>query len=395
MKRIVIIGAGTAGVNAAAALRMAGFSGKIALIGQEAALPYQRPPLSKAWLTDLEQPEPTLIRPASFYAERDIELMRARRAVGIDREECTVQFADGSGLHYDTLILATGASPRQLDVPGGTLYGIHYLRDLGSAVDLRRAMRHADCRAVTIIGAGVIGLEVASAAIDAKKVVTVIDAAARPMARVVSPATTNFVTGRLRKDGVNFLFNRKIERFDGCGDRIAAVSLHDGVKIPSDLVLVGIGAAPNVELAREARLDCAEGVCVDQDMRTSDPRIFAIGDCACGENPFARRRIRIETIHNAVTQAQTLAAILCDRPRPALVPPRFWSDLKGMKVQALGIAAGYDLMHCDTSNGPETLEVRLMAGDRLSAVETVNLPTRQNDMSNAVAPLTQSCNRND
>jgi NADPH-dependent 2,4-dienoyl-CoA reductase/sulfur reductase-like enzyme len=386
MKRIVIIGAGTAGANAAAALRMAGFSGKIALIGQEAALPYQRPPLSKVWLTAPEQPEPTLIRPASFYVEREIELMRARMAVSINREECKVRLAGGTAMHYDALILATGASPRQLDVSGGALRGIHYLRDLGNAVDLRRAMHDADCRAVTIIGAGVIGLEVASAAIDARKVVTVIDAAARPMARVVSPATTNFVTGRLRQDGVTFLFNRKIERFDARGDRVAAVSLRDGAKIPSDLVLVGIGAVPNDQLAREARLDCADGICVDHDMRSSDPKIFAIGDCACGENPFARGRIRIETVHNAITQAQTVAAILCDRPRPAPVAPRFWSDLKGMKVQALGIANSYDRVRCDMSNGPETLEVRLMEGDRLSAVETVNLPAHQNFMSKAVAP---------
>lgn len=386
MKEIVIIGAGTAGANAAAALRMVGFSGKIALVGQEAALPYQRPPLSKAWLTAPEQPEPTLIRPASFYAEREIELTRARKAVGIDREECQVLFSDGGVMRYDALILATGASPRRLDLPGGTLRGIHYLRDLGDAVDLRRALYHPDCRAVAIIGAGVIGLEVASAAIDAGKIVTVIEAAARPMARVVSPATTNFVTGRLRQDGVTFLFNRKIERFDARGDRVAAVSLRDGAKIPSDLVLVGIGAVPNDQLAREARLDCADGICVDHDMRSSDPKIFAIGDCACGENPFARGRIRIETVHNAVTQAQTVAAILCDQPRPGPVPPRFWSDLKGMKVQAVGIANGYDRVRCDTSNGPETLEVRLMEGDRLSAMETVNLPAHQNLMSKAVAP---------
>lgn len=386
MKEIVIIGAGTAGANAAAALRMVGFSGRIALVGQEAALPYQRPPLSKAWLTAPEQPEPTLIRPAGFYAEREIELMRARKAVGIDREECQVRFGDGGVMRYDALILATGASPRRLDLPGGTLRGIHYLRDLGDAIDLRRALYHPDCRAVAIVGAGVIGLEVASAAIDAGKVVTVIEAAARPMARVVSPATTNFITGRLRQSGVTFLFNRKVERFDAREDRVAAVSLRDGVTIPSDLVLVGIGAAPNIELAREARLDCADGICVDQDMRTSDPRIFAIGDCACGENPFARGRVRIETIHNAVTQAQTVAAILCDRPRPAPVPPRFWSDLKGMKVQALGIADSYDRVCCDTSNAPETLEVTLMEGNRLSAVETVNLPTYQQLMSKAVAP---------
>ncbi|WP_454919053.1 NAD(P)/FAD-dependent oxidoreductase [Xanthobacter sediminis] len=386
MNQIVIIGAGTAGANAAAALRMAGFSGKIALIGQEAVFPYQRPPLSKSWLTAPEQPEPTLIRPASFYAEREIELTRARKAVGIDREECQVRFGDGALIRYDALILATGAAPRQLDLPGGTLHGIHYLRDLGNAVELRRSLYHPDCRSVTIIGAGVIGLEVASAAIDMGKVVTVIEAAARPMARVVSPATTNFITGRLRKYGVTLLFNRKVERFDAHGDRVAAVSLRDGVRIPSDLVLVGIGATPNVELAREARLDCADGICVDQDMRSSDPRIFAIGDCACGENPFARGRVRIETVHNAVTQAQTVAAILCDRPRPAPVPPRFWSDLKAMKVQVSGIADSYDRVRCDSSNAPETLEVRLMEGSQLLAVETVNLPNHRNFMSKAVEP---------
>ncbi|WP_234730261.1 FAD-dependent oxidoreductase [Acidocella facilis] len=386
MKDIVIIGAGTAGANAAAALRMAGFSGKIVLVGQEAALPYQRPPLSKAWLTAPEQPEPTLIHPASFYAEREIELTLARKAVGIDREECQVRFSDGGGMRYDALILATGASPRRLDLPGDTLRGIHYLRDLGDAVDLRRALYHPDCRAVAIIGAGVIGLEVASAAIDAGKAVTVIEAAARPMARVMSPATTNFITGRLRQSGITFLFNRKVESFDACDDRVTAVSLRDGARIPSDLVLVGIGAAPNDELAREARLDCANGICVDQNMRSSDPKIFAIGDCAYGENRFARGRIRIETIHNAVTQAQTIAAVLCDRPPPAPVPPRFWSDLKGMKLQVLGIANGYDSVRCNRSNAPETLEVRLMEGNRLSAVETVNLPASQSLISKAVAP---------
>ncbi len=378
MERIVILGAGVAGVNAAAALRGAGFLGLISLVGEETELPYQRPPLSKVWLTAPQQPSPALIRPASFYAEQEIDLKRACKAIKVDRTKCEVQLADGGTLPYDALIFATGARPRQLELPGIELRSIHYLRDLGNAAALRLALNDTDCRAVTIVGAGVIGLEVASAVVGTGKAVTVIEAAARPMARVASPATTNFITDRLREDGVTFLFNKKVAAFEGRGGHVKAVSLADGTKVPSDLVLVGAGAEPNVELAQNAGLVCDNGICVDRDMRTSDPNIYAIGDCARGENPFARGKVRIETIHNALNQARIAAAVLCNQPQPVAAPPRFWSDLKGMKVQIMGIADGYENLSCDMSNVPETLEVRLMAGERLLAVETVNLPARQN-----------------
>ncbi|SEQ94101.1 NAD(P)/FAD-dependent oxidoreductase [Thalassovita taeanensis] len=387
MDTTVIIGNGVAGTNAAATLRKNGYEGAIMLIGEEVALPYQRPPLSKTWLLGPDRPHPTPIRPLSFFEDNRIELMRARKVVSIDRNEQRIRFSDGKTTKFDTLILATGASPRRLDLQGVDLKGIHYLRDLGDSAGLRQALTGPDCRDVVIIGAGVIGLEVASAAVDLGKTVTVIEAAARAMARVASPATTNFVTQKLTDTGVQFLFNKKIEGFGAANHRVSSVNLGDGAEVKADLVLAGIGATPNVELAEAAGLECDNGICVDQDMRTSDPKIFAIGDCARGDNKFAPGKLRIETVHNATTQAQIAAAAICNKERPAPVPPRFWSDLKDMKVQAVGIAVGYDLVQSDASQHPPSLEVHLKSGDRLVAAEIVNLPNRQGALMKAISPI--------
>lgn len=385
MKTTVIIGNGVAGTNAAAALRKNGYEGNIKLVGEEAALPYQRPPLSKVWLFGADRPKPTLLRPLSFYEDNRIELMRARKVSKIDRNQRRIRFSDGKTTKFDTLILALGASPRRLDLEGSDLKGIHYLRDLGDSAGLRQALIDSECREVVIIGAGVIGLEVASAAIDLGKSVTVVEAAARAMTRVASPATTNFVTQQLTDAGVKFLFNKKVENFGAVGRRISSVNLGDGTQVKADLVLAGIGATPNVGIAEAAGLECDGGICVDQDMRTSDPGIFAIGDCARGDNPFAPGKMRIETVHNATTQAQIAAAAICDIERPVAVPPRFWSDLKDMKVQAVGIAAGYDLVRSNASQQPPSLEVHLKSGDRLVAAEVVNLPTRQSALARAIS----------
>lgn len=385
MKTTVVIGNGVAGTTAAAALRKNGYQGAIKLVGEEAALPYQRPPLSKAWLFGSDRPKPTLLRSLSFYEDNRIELMRARKVSQIDRKKRRIRFSDGKTTKFDTLILALGASPRRLDLKGSDLKGIHYLRDLGDSTGLRQALNSTACRDVVIIGAGVIGLEVASAAVDLGKSVTVVEAAARAMARVASPATTNFVTQQLTDAGVKFLFNKKIEGFDAVDHRISSVNLEDGTQVRADLVFAGIGATPNVELAEAAGIECDEGICVDQDMRTSDPDIFAIGDCANSDNPFAPGKMRVETVHNATTQAQIAAAAICNKERPIPVPPRFWSDLKDMKVQAVGIAAGYDLVRSDASQGSPSLEVHLKSGDRLVAAELVNLPNRQSALAKAIS----------
>lgn len=386
MDTTVIIGNGVAGTSAAATLRKNGYEGAIKLIGEEVALPYQRPPLSKAWLLGSDRPKPTPLRPLYFYEDNRIELMCARKIVEIDRNMRRVHFSDGKTIKFDTLILATGASPRRLDLQGVNLKGIHYLRNLGDSAGLRQTLTSPDCHEVVIIGAGVIGLEVASAAVDNGKTVTVVDVAARAMARVASPATTNFITYKLKDAGVQFLFNKNVDGFGAAGHRVSSVNLGDGSQIKADLVLVGIGAIPNVELAKAAGLECDNGICVDQDMRTSDSKIFAIGDCACGTNAFTLGKLRIETVHNATTQAQIAAAAICNKERPAPVPPRFWTDLKEMKVQAIGIAAGYDLVRRDTLQHPLSLEVHLRSGDRLIAAEIVNLPARQSALTKAIFP---------
>lgn len=386
MDTTVIIGNGVAGTNAAATLRRNGYEGAIKLIGEEVALPYQRPPLSKAWLLGSDRPKPTLLRPLYFYEDNSIELMRARKVVKIDRNKRRIRFSDGKTTKFDNLILATGASPRRLDLQGANLKGIHYLRNLGDSAGLRLSLTSPDCHEVVIIGAGVIGLEVASAAIDNGKSVTVVDVAARAMARVASPATTNFITQKLKDAGVQFLFNKNVDGFGADDHRVSSVNLGDGSRIKADLVLVGIGAIPNIELAKAAGLDCDNGICVDQDMRTSDSEIFAIGDCACSANAFAPGKLRIETVHNATTQAQIAAATICNKEPPAPVPPRFWSDLKDMKVQTIGIGAGYDLVRSDASQHPPSLEVHLRRGDRLIAAELVNLPARQSALTKAISP---------
>ncbi|MCG8381050.1 MAG: FAD-dependent oxidoreductase [Gammaproteobacteria bacterium] len=393
MDTTVIIGNGVAGTSAAAMLRRNGYEGAIKLIGDEVALPYQRPPLSKAWLIGSDRPKPTLLRPLSFYEDNRIDLMRARKVAKIDRNKRRIRFSDGKTTKFDSLILATGALPRRLDLQEADLKGIYYLRDLGDAAALRQALNNPSCHEVVIIGAGVIGLEVASAAVDRGKTVTVVEVAARAMARVASPVTANFVTQKLKNIGVQFLFNKKIDGLGAADHHVSSVNLGDGSQVKADLILAGIGVIPNTELAEAAGLDCDNGICVDQDMRTSDPKIFAIGDCARGTNTFASGKLRMETVHNATTQAQIAAAAICNKERPAPVMPRFWSDLKDIKVQTVGVATGYDRVRSDASQDPLSLEVHLKSGDRLVAAEIVNLPNRQSalveEISLQVSPDTR------
>ena len=387
MQNIVIIGAGAAGVSAAAALRQNGFDGQITVLGEEPALPYQRPPLSKVWLTSADTPRPTPIRPAGFFQDNRITLERGRKVVRLDREARHVTMRDRGAIGYDKLILATGASPRPIKVPGAGLKNVFYLRDLGHAAALREALGRADCRTVAIVGGGVIGLEVGSAAIARGKQVTVVEAAARPMARVASPAVTNHVTRKLKAEGVAFIVNARVEEIMGRNGRVTGLRLVSEAHVPADIVVAGIGALPNVGLAVQAGLGCDGGIMVDGAMLTTDPHVYAVGDCARAVTPFFGAPIRIETIHHAMSQALVAAAHICGKPLPPAAPSRFWSDLKGMKVQGLGIAAGYDRLQESTSEDDDAREIRLFSGDRLAAAETVNLPTRQAELAKALRPV--------
>ncbi|MAO28264.1 MAG: pyridine nucleotide-disulfide oxidoreductase [Roseovarius sp.] len=385
MQKIVIIGAGIASLTAAEALRQNGFDGTITILGEENTLPYQRPPLSKAYLTSDELPSPTPIRSPNFFRDNKVEFEQGGKVIALERSAKQVVIQGGRKIKYDTLILATGARPRPIDLPGESAKNVFYLRNLDHSTALRNALLAPECEKVAILGAGVIGLEVASAANLQGKQVSVFEANSRAMCRVASPLTSNFVRNRMASAGVMFYFNASVNQILTEGDRVSGIRLSDGTTKPADVVVIGIGAIPNAELAQDANLDCDGGIIVDSGMRSSDPDIFAIGDCAKAVNVSTNTPIRIETIHNAMLQAQIAAAHICGKPSPPASPPRFWSDLNGMKVQCIGIATGYDRIQRRPTESDNACEFWLFSGDRMIAAETVNLPTRQAKLSDVLS----------
>ncbi|BFM09809.1 NAD(P)/FAD-dependent oxidoreductase [Halioxenophilus aromaticivorans] len=385
MQKIVIVGAGIASLTAAEALRQNGFEGKITILGEENTLPYQRPPLSKAYLTSDELPSPTPIRSPNFFRDNNIEFEQGCEVTALDRTAKQVVIQGGRKVQYDILILATGARPRPIDLPGENSKNVFYLRNFDHSAALRNALSAPEHKKVAILGAGVIGLEVASAANLLGKQVSVFEASSRAMCRVASPLTTNFVTNRMALDGVSFCFNACVNQILSEEDRVSGIRLSDGTTKPADVVVIGIGAVPNAELAQDANLSCDGGILVDSNMCSSDPDIFAIGDCAKAVNLSTNTPIRIETIHNAMLQAQIAAAHICGKPSPPISPPRFWSDLNGMKVQCVGIATGYDRIQQRPTENDNAREFWLFSGDRMIAAETVNLPTRQSKLSEALS----------
>lgn len=386
MKDVVIIGAGIASVTAAEAIRDHGFEGTITIIGEEDRLPYQRPPLSKSYLISKETSSPALIRPEKFFLDKMISLKRGLKAIEVDRLSKKVVIDNGEILSYDALIFATGARPRTLQLSEPTPQNVFYLRNVEDANSLRNAIFNSQCNKVVILGAGVIGLEVASSFNAQGKQVTVIEANKRPMSRVASPATTNFIADKMAKAGVSFCFNVFFQSFQYEGSKVSAVNLSDGTTQQADIVVVGIGAIPNTDLAQVAELECDGGILVDNNMRTSDPNIYAIGDCSKVVNSFSNSSsaIRIETIHNAMTTAKAAAAHICGKPTPPQVAPRFWSDLEGLKVQSVGISDGYDRIYRNPNDDDNVREFWLFSKDRMIAAETINLPTKQSKLASAV-----------
>ncbi len=367
MGHTIIIGAGTAGINFAVNLRKFGYAGKITVLGEEGEPPYQRPPLSKTFL--VESVAPTPLKPDAVYESADIDLQTGTRASKIDRKAGTVTTGDGRILPYDRLVLATGSSARRLRCAGSDLEGVHYLRSLEDARNLRLALARAG--SVAILGGGVIGLEIASGAVRQGKSVTVIEAAPRLMSRVTTPVGANRVREKLEKDGVRFRLNSRLASLAGDQGKVTACLLEEGESILADLVVIGIGSLPNQGLARAAGLACDNGIVVDENMQTSDDRIYAIGDCANAENPLLGGRFRFETIHNAMTQAQIAASHICGKAPPAPVPPRFWSDLGDMKIKGEGLLSGYDRLVVGKGSKAGETEIRAMRLDQAVATETV------------------------
>jgi 3-phenylpropionate/trans-cinnamate dioxygenase ferredoxin reductase subunit len=374
---IVIVGAGQAGFQAAASLREAGYDGPLSLVGADPHPPYERPPLSKQFLAPDADPAPPVLRAADYYAAQRIDLRPDTAVSRIERDRRTVLLSSGAQLPYRRLILALGSTPRRLRVPGADHPLVQPLRSLADAEVLRARLAGPPLR-LAVVGAGFIGLEVAAAARSAGHEVTVVEAAGRALARAVSAPVSEHLAGVHRDRGVKLLFDRQIEAVEHePSGGLRGVRLDGGVTVPADLVVVGIGVRPETGLAERAGLTVADGVVVDEYLRTDDPAIHAIGDCARFPSPYCAELVRLESVQNAVDQAQCVAEFLARdgaQSGPYTAVPWFWSDQYTDKLQIAGITAGHDRAQLDGDLREGSFSVHCYRGGDLVGVESVNRP---------------------
>jgi len=339
---IVIVGASLSGAKAAEALREKGYDGRIVLIGEEPHRPYERPPLSKGYLTGKSEREKAYVHEESWYAEKNIELRTGSRVVSIDRAGHAVRLADASRVGYSKLLLATGASPRHLPVLGGNADQVVYLRTIDDSERLRGLF--GQIKRLVIVGAGWIGLEAAAAARGAGVDVTVVESEQLPLLRVLGPEIGGHFADLHRRNGVDFRFGEAVGEITTEGGYATGVRLRDGSVVPTDAVLVAIGAAPNTQLAEDADLPVDNGVLVDAALRTDDPDIFAVGDVARAYNPRYKQRIRVEHWANALTQPAVAAASMLGVQAEYTRLPYFFTDQYDLGMEYLGYVepGGYD-----------------------------------------------------
>ena len=401
---VVIVGAGHAGGSVAALLRQYDYAGPITLVGEEPIHPYQRPPLSKAWLKGEADAESLLLRPERFYAENEITLHLCVRVARIDRDAKAVVFEGGETLPYTNLILATGARARRIPLPGLDLNGVLELRTAADADRLKAALGPG--KRLAVIGGGYIGLEAAASARALGAEAVVIEREPRVLARVACEALSTFFQDYHRAKGVSFILNAGVDAIEGADGRAVGVRLNSGELIVTDAVLVGVGAVPNQELAEAAGVACDNGIVVDLSARTSDPDIFAIGDCTRRPMPLYDGRMhRLESVPNALEQAKQAAAAITGRAPPPGETPWFWSDQYDLKLQIAGLpfdatqvlirgdphalpegGAKFAVFHLDGENRVRAVEAinagpEFMAGRQLIASRKPVAPDKLSDMS--------------
>ncbi|MFV3130389.1 NAD(P)/FAD-dependent oxidoreductase [Niveispirillum sp. KHB5.9] len=368
---IVIAGAGQAAAQCAQSLRQGGFTGTIALIGDEDCGPYERPPLSKEYLAGKREAARLLLRKPDYWTDKGVALLTGRRIIGLDRAAHSLTLADGGQVGYGKLVWATGGRPRPLSCPGAGLAGVHAIRSIAD-IDGLKADLVPGAR-VVIIGGGYIGLETAAVLRGLDYAVTVLEAQERLLARVTSPPVSAFFAGLHRGQGVDLRLSAQVAALLGDG-RVTGVSLSDGTEIPADIVIVGIGILPNVEVLAAAGLPCPNGVAVDALCHTDDPDILAIGDCALHPNAFAGRAIRLESVQNAVDQGKCAADTLLGLEKPYTALPWFWSDQYQVKMQAVGLAIDYDQLVLRGDPAGAGFSVLYLRGGRLAAIDCLNSP---------------------
>jgi 3-phenylpropionate/trans-cinnamate dioxygenase ferredoxin reductase subunit len=366
---VIIVGAGHAGFQLAASLRQNGFAEPIHLINDEGHLPYQRPPLSKAYLKGTGGPDSLMFRPDKFYRDQNIELI-TDRAASIDRVARKVAFTSGASLDYGHLVLATGARNRLLDLPNANLEAVRYLRTLDESEALRH--RIASGQHVVVIGAGFIGLEFAATARAKGLDVDVVELGSRVMARAVTAEISEFFQERHTATGIRIHLGVQVTGIESDGKSVKGVSLSDGRHIPADLIVVGVGVLPNVELAAEAGLPVASGVIVDDHLLTSDPNISAVGDCALFASPRFGGSLRLESVQNATDHGRCVAARLTGKAEVYDGLPWFWSDQGPDKLQIAGLTTGYDRVVVRGDRGQGAFSAFCYKSGQLVGIESIN-----------------------
>lgn len=367
---VLVVGGGQAAAQLAVSLRLGGHEGRITLVSEEDAPPYQRPPLSKQYLAGKLDRERLLLRQAAYYESKDVRLRLGRRVVSIDRGGRRAELDNGEELGYDRLALATGSALRRLDLPGSELPGVHYLRSLDDADRLRRELGAG--RRIIIVGGGYIGLEVAATASKAGAEVTVLEAQDRVMSRVVSAPVAHWLTDLHRRSGVRVRLGADVRGFAG-RNRLEAVETGGGA-LAAHAAVVGVGVLPRVELARECGLAEDDGIRTDEFCRTEDESVLAVGDCAHTVNTSLGSAKRLESVQNAVEHGQVAASVILGQPRPYAGVPWFWSDQYQAKLQIAGLARPEDdtVLRGDPSSG--AFAALRLRGGRLTAVEAVSSP---------------------
>ncbi|NVK40195.1 MAG: FAD-dependent oxidoreductase [Oceanospirillaceae bacterium] len=369
---LVVVGAGQAAAQLLQTLHRLGYAGSMLLLGDEPELPYQRPPLSKEFLLGAYDERRLKLRPQSFYEKAGVRVLSGVRVTAIDRARQRVETGSGTAFGYGQLVLATGARVRQLKVPGAGLDGVLYLHSLADARELKA--RLAKYRRLAVIGGGFIGLEIAAVARTLGVDVLVLEAQERLMARALTPAMSDYFADLHRRHGVEIRLGCQLGFIEGRDDRVTALVTAGGDRLPADLVIAGIGVQPNQELAEACGLACDNGIAVDALGRTSDPHIFAAGDCASHPDPRLGARVRLESVQNATDQAGALAATLCEDPSPYVALPWFWSNQYDVRLQMAGLSMGRDREVLRGYPDKDRFSLFSFREGRLLAVDSVNSP---------------------
>ena len=368
---IIIVGAGHGGAQVAVQLRQSGFTGSIAMIGEEPEIPYERPPLSKDFLAGEKEFDRMLIRPASFWADRDIAMLTGRRVETVDPVAQTVTTNSGESFGYGDLIWAAGGAPRKLSCEGHDLAGIHAIRTRGDVEALKSELVSAT--RIAIVGGGYIGLEAAAVLSKTGKSVTVLEAMDRVLARVAGPALSAFYEAEHRAHGVTIRTNETVTAITGANGRATGVTLAGGEHVPADIIIVGIGIIPAVAPLLAAGAKGGNGVNVDEFCRTSLPHIFAIGDCAAHANAFAGgAHIRLESVQNANDMGNTVAKLLTGTEKPYTQVPWFWSNQYDLRLQTVGLSTGYDAVVQRGDPAARAFSLIYLKAGRIIALDCVN-----------------------